>query len=648
MRPISAAGNRVSEVFQRMRPAFLQVGVFSALINVLMLTGSIYMLQVYDRVLASRSVPTLVAISLLALLAYGLQGILDSVRARMLSRIGARFDAMLAKDVARAIVSFPLRGAPAAQVMQPARDLDSVRGFLGSTGPTALLDMPFLPLFIIAVYWLHPWLGYLAIGGALIIVALTLITEQRSKEPAGAYARSAAHRHVLSEAGRRSADAIAALGMRGAFIRRYLDSHGQHVRDGLSLSDSAAGLGAFARVVRFVLQSAVLGLGAYLAVKGEVSPGAMIAASILTSRALAPIEVAVANWKSFVAARQGYSRLKQALPALNEPERQTALPAPRKSLEAQDLTIVPPGTQTIVVAGASFTLSAGDVVGIIGPSGSGKSSLARALVGVWAPVRGAVRLDGALLTQWEPDAIGRSIGYLPQDIELFDGTIAENIARLDPEPDSASVLKAARSARAHDLIVNLPQGYETRIGEGGAALSGGQRQRIALARAFHGDPFLIVLDEPNANLDAEGDEALTAAIREAKGRGAIVVVVTHRPSGLAAANLVIAMQAGKVQAFGPRDEVLKAVLRQGAAAPGRPPQADTQPASAGRTMFQAQQALTAPISVAAASATQAGKSPGAQTPGAQTPGAQTPGAKTPGGQNAAGSTSASKTEENPS
>ncbi len=601
MRPISAARNRVSDVFRQMRPDFLQVGVFSALINLLMLTGSIYMLQVYDRVLSSRSVPTLLAISLLALLAYGLQGILDSVRARMLSRIGARFDALLASDVARAIVAFPLRGAPAGQVMQPARDLDSVRSFLGSTGPTALLDMPFLPLFIIAVYWLHPWLGYLAIGGALIIVALTLITEQRSKEPAGAYARSAVQRHVLGEAGRRSADAIAALGMRSAFIRRYLESHGQHVRDGLSLSDSAAGLGAFARVVRFVLQSAVLGLGAYLAVKGEVSPGVMIAASILTSRALAPIEVAVANWKSFVAARQGYDRLKQIMPTLEEPERLTALPPPRKTLEAQDLTVLPPGTQRPVVVGASFRLSAGDVVGIIGPSGSGKSSLARALVGVWAPARGAVRLDGALLTQWEPDALGRCIGYLPQDVELFDGTISENIARLDPEPDSDAVLRAARSARAHDLIVSLPQGYETRIGEGGAALSGGQRQRIALARAFYGDPFLIVLDEPNANLDAEGDEALTAAIREAKGRGAIVVVVTHRPSGLAAANLVIAMQAGKVQAFGPRDEVLKAVLRQGAAAPPRPPGGAAQgevrgaPQQPSAQPMGGQKALVAPV-----------------------------------------------------
>lgn len=560
--PTAPGSDPVTRAFLHVRADWVHVSVFSAVVNLLTLTGSLYMLQVYDRVLASRSIPTLVALSLIAVAAFVLQGTLDAVRLKLLSRIGAKVDRELAPLAARATVMLPLKGAKPSDALQPMRDLDALRGFLGSLGPTALIDMPFMPLFLAACFILHPWLGFLALAGGILILCLTWITDRKSASPTRSMMTSAADRGSLAESGRRNAETIRALGMTTSFDARFRLAHARHVKDGLQLSDSTNGVGAYAKVVRFILQSAILGLGAFLVVRGELSPGSMIAASILTSRALAPIELAVAHWKGFVSARQSYYRLKALTPHLQTSEKSIELPKPSRTLHVADVAVTAPGGQRAIVQGASFEMKAGETLGLVGPSGSGKSSLARALVGVWPLVRGSVRLDGARLDQWEPDQLGRSLGYLPQDVELFDGTIAENIARFDPGATSEAVLKAARNAGAHDMIVGLSEGYDTVIGERGTTLSGGQRQRIALARALYGEPFLVVLDEPNANLDNDGDEALTEAIRGVKARGGICIVITHRASGLASADYVGAMAQGRLQAFGPRDEILQKILRR--------------------------------------------------------------------------------------
>jgi ATP-binding cassette, subfamily C, bacterial PrsD len=553
----------ITTAWRATRGHWFHVSLFSTLVNILMLTGSLYMLQVYDRVLASRSVPTLVVLSVITIAAFVLQGVLDAMRLKLLGRIGATVDGHLAPVAAQAAIQFPLKGAKPHEALQPLRDVDSVRTFLSSIGPTALIDMPFMPLFLAACFLLHPWLGWLGVAGAVIIVALTLWTERASKAPGMALMQSMVARGALVEAGRRNAEVIAGLGMARSFQQQFEASHGRQVGDGLALTDSTSTLSSTAKTIRFVLQSAVLGLGAFLVIRGEMTAGAMIAASILTSRALAPIEIAVAHWKAFVAARQGWQRLQRSLPLVRAGGKSVALPAPATSLALQDVTVVAPGTQRAILQGISFQLAAGQAVGLIGPSGSGKSTLARTLVGAWPATRGAIRLDGALLSQWDVTELGRSLGYLPQDIELFDGTIAQNIARFDPSASTEAILSAARQAGAHELIVSFPDGYETRVGEGGVQLSGGQRQRIALARALYGDPFLVVLDEPNANLDTAGDEALTQAILSVRRRGGIAVVITHRPSGLAGVDVVGALAEGRLAAFGPREQVLQKILRGG-------------------------------------------------------------------------------------
>lgn len=554
----------VAQAFASCRGAFIAVAIFSGLINLLMLSGSFYMLQVYDRVLSSRSVPTLIGLSLLLLAAYVLQGFLDSVRVRMLARIGARFDDQVSPAAFAAAQRLPLMGFRTEQAMQPIRDLDQIRAFLSSLGPTALFDMPWMPIFLAGCFILHPWLGWLAIGGGIIILSLTWLTERSSRLATKAHMASAGARQAVAEASRRNTEALTAMGMAPAFQRRWHEANLRHVRDWLASSDSTSGIGSFAKVFRMVLQSAVLGLGAYLSIHGDVSGGAMIAASIMTSKALAPIETAVAHWKGFVGARQGYARLKQVLdsPAFAD-ERKTALPEPSQSLTAENLIVAAPGRQNPILHGASLKLEAGQGLGIIGPSASGKSTLVRALVGVWKPLKGEVRIDGAAITQWDSAELGRHVGYLPQDIELFDGTVAQNISRFLPDATDDTIVAAAKAAGAHELIIKLENGYDTVIGEGGAALSGGQRQRVALARALFGNPFLVVLDEPNSNLDHDGDEALTRAVLGVRERGGIAIVVTHRQTAIAGVDHIAMMADGRIQAFGPKDEILQKVIRQG-------------------------------------------------------------------------------------
>lgn len=562
--PSARSASIVASALASCRGAFLAVGVFSGLINLLMLSGSFYMLQVYDRVLSSRSVATLVGLSLLLLAAYALQGFLDAIRVRMLARIGARFDEQVSPSAFAAAQKLPLLGLRADQAMQPIRDLDQARGFLASLGPTALFDMPWMPLFFAGCFLLHPWLGWLAIGGGVVILLLTFLAEHGSREATSAQMASGLARHTLVEASRRNAEALTAMGMGGAFQAKWRDANLRHVRDWLAGADATSGIGAFAKVFRMVLQSAVLGLGAYLVMQGELSGGAMIAASIMTSRALAPIEIAVAHWKGFIAARQGIERLRKVLdaPAFLDRDR-TTLPAPRRELSAGGLVVAAPGRQAPILQGVSLKLEAGQGLGIIGPSASGKSTLVRTLVGVWRPLKGEVRLDGAALEQWPTQELGRHIGYLPQDIELFDGTIAENIARFEPEASDEAIVAAAQAAGAHDLILKLEKGYDTRIGEDGATLSGGQRQRVGLARALYGDPFLVILDEPNSNLDHDGDEALTVAVKGIRARGGIVIVVTHRQTAIAGVDQIAVMAEGRIQGFGPKEEILQKVIRRG-------------------------------------------------------------------------------------
>ncbi len=565
-----------TDALKALRMGFVGIGVFSACISLLMLTSSIYMLQVYDRVLSSRSVPTLIGISLIVLVAYAVQGILDASRTRMLARIGAEFDRVLSAGVFGITRRLHLRGARPDQSMQGVRDLDTVRGFLSSQGPTAFFDMPFMPIFFIGCFILHPYLGVMTIVGAVIIMGLTLWSERGSQQQTLALTRAAAERHMLAEANRRNAEAVQAMGMGDTMAARWQVLNERFVRSNLMLSDTTNSIGSMAKVFRFAFQSAVLGMGAYLVIIQQMSPGAMIAASILTSRALAPIETAVAHWKSFIAARLSFARLDDLLGNLaSEPER-TALPVPRNRFAADDIMVTVPGRQTPLVAGASFDLKAGQGLMLIGPSGSGKSTLMRVLASVWPAMRGTIRIDGASLDQWSPEQLGCHVGYMPQDVELFDGTVAENIARFIPGAGDEEVVAAAKAAGAHDLILHLTDGYATRVGEGGQTLSGGQRQRVGLARAMFRNPFLILLDEPNSNLDSEGEVALVSALNAARAQGSIVIVVSHKAPLLAAVDFVGRVHEGRLQIV-TRDDYRKATMAQAnAAAPSAPRSAPPQ------------------------------------------------------------------------
>jgi ATP-binding cassette subfamily C protein len=520
------------------------------------------MLQVYDRVLPARSMPTLVGLALLMAALYAVQGLLDGIRARVLQRIGLTLDNSLSGRVFDAVVQLPLTmRAGGGDGLQPMRDLDQVRSFLAGGGPSAFFDLPWMPLYVFVCYLFHPLIGHAALGGAVVIVLISLSAEFLARGPATAGARLAVPRTGVLEASRRNAESVAAMGM-GGRLRSHWHSINVEFQDSQQrAADRTSGLGALARVTRMVLQSFVLGLGAYLVIHGQASAGVIIASSILVSRALAPVELAVSHWRGFVATRQSWRKLNELFVSLPMASTSLELPAPKAKLSIENVTGAPPRSARLVVQDVSFSLQAGDGLGIIGPSGSGKSSLARLVVGAWTPVRGKVRLDGAALEQWSRERLGEHIGYLPQDVELFDGSVAANIARFAAAPDANEVITAAKAAGVHELILGLPEGYETRLGEGGSALSAGQRQRIALARALYREPFLVVLDEPNSNLDASGEEALTNAIIGVRRRGGIVVVIAHRPSAIAAVDQILVMADGRQQALGPKEEVLRTALR---------------------------------------------------------------------------------------
>ena len=561
------ASSELAAALRACRQAFLAIGLFSGMSNILMLTGSLFMLEVYDRVLPSRSVPTLVALLILTAGLYAAQGFIDAIRSRILVRIGDSLDEAMSMRVYDAIVRLPLKIGTKGDGSQPMRDLDSVRGFLSGAGPSAFFDLPWLPIYLGVCFLFHTYIGLTALAGAVILVILTIVTEVQTRPPTRSATQFAVARNALLEASRRNAEAITAMGMVGRIARRWGDLNRNYVASTGQASDVVGGLGAASKVLRLLLQSSILAVGAWLVIHQELTPGIIIAGSILGARALAPVDLAIANWRGFIGARQSWERLSRLLGHLPPRAEPMPLQPPVKTLVVQNAAVCPPGEQKIVSQDINFTLTSGKALGVIGPTASGKSSLARMLVGVWTPARGTVRLDGATFDQWSQEALGRHIGYLPQDVELFPGNVAQNIARFEDPPHPEAVLAAAQAAGVHELIVNLPDGYETKVGDHGSALSAGQAQRIALARALYRDPFLVVLDEPNSNLDAEGDEALTRAILGLRARGAIVIVVAHRPSAIAGVDYILVMAKGRQQQFGPKEEVLNRVTQpQGAPA----------------------------------------------------------------------------------
>jgi PrtD family type I secretion system ABC transporter len=549
------------------RKAFIGVALFSAILNILYLTGSFYMLEVYDRVLTSRSVPTLVGITVLAAVLYGFQGMIDIIRSRVLVRIAGALDEAVHRRVYQIMVRMPLK-APSPRGLQPLHDLDQVRSFLSTVGPAALFDLPWMPLYLGICYLFHPLIGIAATVGGLILVVVTLLTELKTRAPAREAAGLGSSRTSIAEASRRNAEAVQAMGMAGRLGDLWSDCNSGYLAAQRRAADVAGGLGGLSKVLRMLLQSAVLGIGAWLVIHQQATAGVIIASSILTSRALAPVELAIAHWRGFVAARQSWRRLDELMANFPATPPRTTLPKPQHSLALENVSVVPPGTNRVVVQDVALQLKAGQALGIIGASASGKSSLARSIVGVWAAARGRVCIDGAALDQWSAEELGPHIGYLPQDMELFAGSVAQNIARFELGAASEKVIAAAVAAGVHELILGLPDGYETQIGESGTAVSAGQRQRIGLARALYGAPFLVVLDEPNSSLDSDGDAALTRAILGVRERGGIAVVIAHRPSALAGVDTVLVMRDGRQQAFGPKEMVLKEALQ---AVPSRPP-----------------------------------------------------------------------------
>jgi ATP-binding cassette subfamily C protein len=465
------------------------------------------------------------------------------------------------------MVRLPLHAGDHGDGNLPLRDLDAIRSYLSGLGPVALFDLPWIPLYLAVCFIFHPLIGLTALFGALILVGLTLMTEVMTRAPARAAQEAAVVRNRLAEASRRNVEALTAMGMFGRMAARWSEANRQYQNSQQRTSDVGGGLGAVSKVLRMLLQSGVLAVGAYLVIHQEATAGIIIAGSILSARALAPVDLANANWRGFVAARQSWQRLNKLLGAMPAQVPPISLHPPVRRLAAESISAAPPGANKVMLHDIAFKLEAGQGLGIIGPSGSGKSTLARLLVGVWQPLRGKIRLDGAALDQWSPDVLGRHIGYLPQDVELLAGTVAENIARFEAEADVNAVIAAAKAVDVHDLIVNLPQGYDTPVGEHGTSLSAGQAQRVALARAVYRDPFLVVLDEPNSHLDSEGDAALTRAILGVRERKGIVVVIAHRPSAIAGVDLILAMNHGRMQAFGPKDEVLAKILQR----PANPP-----------------------------------------------------------------------------
>ena len=557
--------DELSKALALCRGSFLFAGFFSLFINLLMLAPAIYMLQVYDRVLNSRSESTLLLLTLLLVMFFLVMGGLELVRSRILVRVGARLDVLLNERLFNAVFDRTLRGQGSASA-QPLHDLGNLRQFLTGNGLFAFFDAPWVPVYIAVLFVMHPWFGWLTVGGAVILTILAVAQELVTQKPLGMSNNLAVAAGNFVSSNLRNAEALEAMGMLGPIQQRWLERHKTVLNLQAVASDRAGVLTAASKILRMLLQSLVLGLGAYLAIEHVTTPGVMIAAMILAGRALAPIDMLIGTWRQFVSARTAYRRLQELLRAVPVRQRRMSLPPPRGAVTVENAFAIPPGGAVPVLKGVSFAVAAGEAIGIIGPSAAGKSTLARAVLGVWPLQAGKVRMDGADVSQWNRDEVGPYVGYLPQDIELFDGTVGENIARFGVV-ESDKVVEAARKAGVHEMILHLPKGYDTPIGEGGAVLSGGQRQRVGLARALYGDPVLVVLDEPNSNLDDQGEAALVQAVAALKAAGRTVLIITHRPSILSGVDKILVLREGQVQAFGPRDQVMAQFARPAPAAP---------------------------------------------------------------------------------
>ena len=550
------------DVVRDYRQVFIVVLCVSAILNVLLLGGSLYMMMVYDSVLPSRSIPTLVGLAILVMIVYAFQGFFENMRAGMLADVANAVEQKLSGRVQGAISQLALAGQKLpGDGLGPMRDLENVRAFLAS-GAVGMIDLPWILFFLGVLFALHVWLGVTTLVGAVVLFSLTLITNRVMKQPAEQLSQLSAHRNGAAETNLRHVELLTALGMRNRMQQRWGRSNSAYAAAQNKLARSGAALGGLSKMLRLALQSLILTVGALLVLDDKASGGVIFASSILSARALAPVDQAIVNWKGFISARIGWLTLSEMLKRVPAPQPVSLrLPRPERRLEVEKLVVAPPGSRQMTVNGATFQLSAGDACAVIGPSGAGKSSLGRALIGAWRPARGTIRFDGASLDQWDPEHFGEWVGYLPQSVELLDGTIAQNIARFDPDATSEGVLAAAKAAAVHDLITGLPQGYETRVGTDGEALSGGQRQRIGLARALYGDPFFILLDEPNSNLDGEGEAALAAAIASVRKRGGILVVISHRADILGRVSHIMLLRGGRMEAFGPAAEIM-ARLRQ--------------------------------------------------------------------------------------
>jgi ATP-binding cassette subfamily C exporter for protease/lipase len=549
--------NEIERALLTFKSTFFTVGAFSAISNLLMLVPSIYMLQVYDRVLASRNEITLLMLTLMMLGAYLLMAALELVRTFVLVRVGARFDMELNKRVYTAAFEQNLKkaGGNAGQALS---DLTNIRQFLTGNALFAFFDAPWFPVYLLVIFFFEPSLGLFALGGTAVLVVLAYVNEKVTHRPLAEANAMAIASTTLATNNLRNAEVIESMGMLPNLLTRWYKLHGKFLHLQADASEKGGMVGAVTKFVQVSLQSLVLGFGALLAIEGKITPGMMIAASILVGRALAPVQQVIGVWKSYSNTRSAYERLVALLAANPERSAGMQLPKPLGAITVEGVTAAPPGSQAPVIKGLNIAIAPGDVVGVIGPSGSGKSTLARLLVGVWPAFAGKVRLDGADIFTWNKGELGPHIGYLPQDIELFGGTVSDNIARFG-DVDPEKVVEAAKRAGVHDLILHFPLGYDTLLGDGGAGLSGGQRQRLGLARAMYGDPSVIVLDEPNSNLDDVGELALVQAISDLRSRGKTIVLITHRTSAISVTNKLLLLRDGVAEMFGPTNQVLAAL-----------------------------------------------------------------------------------------
>lgn len=535
--------------------------IFSFFFNLLMLTGPLFMLQVYDRVLSSRSEETLAALFVLVSGLFLLMGLLDFARGRILARVGAQFQATLNRRVFDATLKRALLPTERAAASPALRDLESIQQFFSSPVLLALMDMPWTPLFIAIIFTFHPLLGWAAVAGGGFLILLTVLNQILTfKKTRNAQSITLAA-DTLAEQARLNSELVMSQGMQKNVSSRWLQQRLSALSQSIAASDWTGSFTTFSKSFRLFLQSAMLAIGAYLVLKGEVTPGVMIASSIILGRALAPVDQALAQWPVFQRARGGWKALEQFLATTPPETEHTPLPTPHATMTVKGLSIIPPGSRTPNLRNISFDLKPGQALGIIGASGSGKSTLAKALLGLWPPAAGEIRLAGATLDQYNRHELGEYIGYLPQNVMLFNGTVAENIARMSSTPDAKSVITAAKKSNAHDLITGLPKGYDTFLAANESQLSGGQKQRVALARALYGDPAILILDEPNSALDSDGSEALNKAVRELKAASKSAIIMTHRPSAISECDFLMVIEKGAMTALGPRDEVLEAVLK---------------------------------------------------------------------------------------